>query len=195
LNCRYETETPVLFAESFFYIVTMLLAIMIRQRCVVAERNSMKSCFGRGPCAERKLCHPWALKLVVLASVAVSFLIPAFMIPTTVHPFMGWGVFLLGSLSLLTVVINLFQLPVLPVLIPWIGGIGALLVLASPYYKNGIMRIVGISVYTSLATPFLWWAVQKLSAAVNVRAHWDSPLMAWTSARSEPASDTLMKLC
>lgn len=191
----YETETPVLIAESFFYIVTMLLAIMIRQRCVVAERNSMKSCFGRGPCAERKLCYPWALKLVVLASVAVSFLIPAFMIPTTVHPFMGWGVFLLGSLSLLTVVINLFQLPVLPVLTPWIGGIGALLVLASPYYKNGIMRVVGISVYTSLATPFLWWAIQKLSAAVNVRAHWDSPLMAWTSARSEPASDTLMKLC
>lgn len=195
LNRRYETETPVLIVESLFYIVTMLLAIIIRQRCVAAEKNSIKSCFGRGPCAEKKLCYPWALKLVVLASVAVSFLIPAYLIPTTVHPFMGWGIFLLGSLSLLTVVINLIQLPVLPVLTPWIGGLGALLVLASPFYKNGIMRGVSIGVYTAMATPFLWWAVQKVCAAVNVRVHWDSPLMAWTSVRSEPASETLMKLC
>ncbi|KAG0578896.1 hypothetical protein M758_4G060600 [Ceratodon purpureus] len=191
----YETETPVLIVESFFYVVTMLLAMIIRQRCVAAEKNSIKSCFGRGPCAEKKLWYPWALKLAVLASVAISFLIPAYVIPTTVHPFMGWGLFLLGSLSLLTVVINMFQLPVLPVLTPWIGGIGALLVLASPFYKNGIMRGVGIGVYTALATPFLWWAIQKVCAAVNVRTHWDSPLMAWTGVRSEPASETVMKLC
>lgn len=169
----------------------MLLAMIIRHRCAVAEKNSMKSCFGRGPCAEKKLRYPWALKLLVLALVAGSFLVPAVMIPTTVHPFMGWGVFLLGSLSLLTVVINLFQLPVLPVLTPWIGGMGALLVLASPYYYNGILRGVAIGVYAALATPFLWWAMKKVSAAVNVRAHWE-PLMAWTSV---PASQPLMKVC
>jgi len=173
-------------------MVTMFLAMIIRQRCAAAEKNTMKSCFGRGPCAaEKKLRCPWALKLLVLALVAGSFAGPAFMIPTTVHPFMGWGVFLLGSLSLLTIVINLFQLPVLPVLTPWIGGMGALVVLASPYYSNGILRGLAIGVYAALATPILWWAVKKVSAAVNVRAHWE-PLMPWTSAS---ASQTLMKLC
>lgn len=162
----------------------------------------MKSCFGRRPaCAEKKVrCPSWVVKLVVLALVAGSFLVPAFMIPTTVHPFMGWGLFLLGSLSLLTVVINLFQLPVLPVLTPWFGGMGALLVLASPYYSNGILRGLGIGVYAALATPLLWWAAKMVSAAVNVRAHWE-PLLAWTNVRtSEPllawtgGADSLFKM-
>lgn len=188
-ECRYETETPVVIAESLFYIVTMLLALIIRQRCIAAEKNSTKSCFGRGAC--QKLRYPWALKLLVLALVAGSFVVPAFMIPTTVHPFMGWGLFLLGSLSLLTVVINLFQLPVVAVLTPWLGGLGALVVLACPCYSNGIMRGVGIGVYASLASPLLWWAVKQVSANVNVRSHWE-PLMPWTSVA---ASQTLMKLC
>lgn len=155
----------------------------------------MRSCFGRGPCAaEKKICHPWAIKLIILPLAVGSFLVPAFMVPTTVHPFMGWGTFLLGSLSLLTVLINLFQLPTLPVLTPWIGGIGALLVLASPFYTNGIMRGVGIGIYAAAATPFVWWAMKKVGAVVDARAHWE-PLMAWTNVRSEPASETLMKIC
>lgn len=192
---RYDTETPILIAESLFYIATMFFAIIIRQRCAFCEKGSlMKSCFGRGPCAEKRLCHPWAIKLTVLALVAGSFLLPAYLVPTTVHPFMGWGVLLLGSLSFLTVVINLFQLPVLPVLTPWIGGIGALLVLGSPFYTNGIMRGVGIGIYAAMATPFVWWAAKRVNAVVDVRAQWE-PLMAWTSVRSEPASETLMKIC
>ena len=170
----------------------MLTALIVRQRCAFSEKGSMmKSCFGR---AEKKLCHPWAIKLTVLVSAAASFLVPAFMVPTTVHPFMGWGVFLLGSLSFLTVVINLFQLPVLPVLVPWIGGIGALLVLGFPFYNNGIMRGVGIGIYVGIATPFLWWAIKRVNAVVDIRSHWE-PLMAWTSVRSEPGSETLMKIC
>ena len=192
---RYETETPVLLAETLFYIVTMLTALIIRQRCVFYEKGSIfKSCFGRGPCAEKKLCQPLAIKLTVLAFIVGSFLVPAFLVPTTVHPFMGWGVFLLGSLSFLTVVIITFQLPVLPVLTPWIGGIGALLTLGSPFYTNGIMRGVGIGVYVGLVTPFCWWAVKMISGVVDIRTHWE-PLMAWTSVRSEPASETLMKIC
>jgi hypothetical protein len=193
----YKTETPVLIAESLFYIVTMLVAIVVRQRCAFSEKGSlMRSCLSRGPCtSEKKLCQPWAIKLVLLPLVSLSFLIPAFMVPTTVHPFMGWGVFLVGSLSLLTVLINVFQLPILPVLTPWIGGIGALLVLASPYYTNGILRGVAIGMYAAAATPFVWWAMQKVSAVVDIRAHNWEPLMAWTSTRSEPDSETLMKIC
>lgn len=85
-------------------------------------------------------------------------------------------------------------LPALAVLTPWLGGIGALLTLGSPIYTNGIMRGVGIGVYTAMTTPFLWWAAKRVSGVVDVKAHWE-PLMAWTSLRSEPASEILMKLC
>lgn len=192
----FMVETPILIAESLLYIIIMLLALIIRQKCASSEKSSMAriSCFGRGPCAEKSLYRPWSIKVIILGLVTGSFLLPAFTIPTTVHPFMGWGVFLLGSFSLLTLVINVFQLPALAVLTPWLGGIGALLTLGSPIYTNGIMRGVGIGVYTAMTTPFLWWAAKRVSGVVDVKAHWE-PLMAWTSLRSEPASEILMKLC
>lgn len=105
---------------------------------------------------------------------------------------MGWGMFLLGSLSLLTVLINLFQLPILPMLTPWLSGIGALLVLASPFYTNGILRGVAIGAYAAAATPFLWSAMQRVGTVIDCRAHWE-PLMAWTNDRAGAA--TFMKIC
>lgn len=152
------------------------------------------SCFGRGPCAEKKMCHPWAIKLIVLSLVTGSFLLPFYMIPTTVHPFMGWGVFLLGSFCLLNVVISALQLPDLAVLTPWLGCIGSLLAMSSPFYASGITRALGIVTYMAMFTPFLWWAAKTVNGAVDSKVYWE-PLMAWTSVRSEPASETLMKLC
>lgn len=190
----YESETSTLIAESLFYVVTMFLAIIIRQRYAAVEKSFTKSCFGRGLYCEKKMCHPLALKILIALLVAVSFLFPALIIPTTVHPFAGWGVFLLGSLWHLTVVINSFQLPVLPVLTPWIGGIGALSVLAWPFYSNGILRAAAIAVYTALVTPILWNAAMKVSAVVDVRTHWE-PQLTWTRLNSGSGSETLMKLC
>lgn len=190
-------ETPVVIAEALFFISTMLLAIIIRMRCAPAmeKPHVLKSCFGRGPCVDHgPLCHPLAMKLLILLVTVGSFILPFFIIPTTVHPFMGWGIFLLGSLSLLIVVIITFQLPVLALLTPWIGGVGALLVLAYPFYKNGIVRALSIAGYTAMATPFLWWAVKEVSAIVD-RSSQREPLMAYTSVRTEPPSDTLMKIC
>lgn len=192
----YETESPVLIAESLFYIFIMLVALIIRQRYACSEKSSMSriTCFGRGPCAEKKLCHPWAIKLIILALVAGSFRLPFYMIPTTVHPLMGWGVFLLGSFCLLTVVNTAFQLPDLPVLTPWLGCIGALFTMGSPFYASGITRGLGIGIYVAMITPFLWWAAKRVSGVVHAKVYWE-PLMAWNSVRSEPASETLMKLC
>lgn len=174
----------------------MLVALIIRQRYACSEKSSMSriTCFGRGPCAEKKLCHPWAIKLIILALVAGSFRLPFYMIPTTVHPLMGWGVFLLGSFCLLTVVNTAFQLPDLPVLTPWLGCIGALFTMGSPFYASGITRGLGIGIYVAMITPFLWWAAKRVSGVVHAKVYWE-PLMAWNSVRSEPASETLMKLC
>jgi hypothetical protein len=135
------------------------------------------------------------VKLLVLIAMAGSFLLPFLVIPTTVHPFMGWGVLLLGSASLLTVVINVFQLPVFPVMTPWLLGFGALLVLGSPFYSNGIVRALSIAGYTAFATPILCWGMLRVIARVDHSTERE-PLMAWTAVRtSDPPSETLMKLC
>lgn len=170
--------------------------MLIRQGILFSEKASMmKWYFGRGPGSDKgSICHPLAMKFVLLISVVGSFLLPFLIIPTTVHPFMGWGVFLLGSASLLIVVINVFELPVLPVMTPWIGGFVALLVLAYPFYSNGIARALSIAGYTALSSPFLWWSLREVSVVLHHGAHRE-PLMAWTGVRSEPPSQTLMKIC
>jgi hypothetical protein len=189
-------ETPLLIMEALFFLTTMIITSFIRLRYMSVEKTSLvRSCFSRKPCADHgPICPPLVMKFLILVGICGSFLLPFFIIPTTVHPFMGWGLYLIESFSLLTVVMSLVQVPVLPVLVPWIGGVGALLVLASPFYRNGISRAFGISIYIGLATPFLWWSLKEISLVVDHSSQRE-PLMAWTSVRAEPVSDTLMKIC
>ncbi|CAK9210031.1 unnamed protein product [Sphagnum jensenii] len=192
----YTSESPLLTAEAIFFLITMFTAILVRQHFATAEKMpTMKSCLERAPCGDGRTFQNIAVKLLVLIAVAGSFLLPFLIIPTTVHPFMGWGVLLLGSASLLTVVINVFQLPVFPVMTPWLLGFGALLVLGSPFYSNGIVRALSIAGYTAFATPILCWGVLRVIARVDHSTERE-PLMAWTAVRtSDPPSETLMKLC
>jgi hypothetical protein len=191
----YGSESPILAAEAVFFLITMFTAIVVRQRLATAEKMPMmKSCLEKGPCGEGRICHPSSLKLLVLIAMAGSFILPFLIIPTTVHPFMGWGVLLLGSGSLLTVIINVFQFPILPIMTPWLLSVGALLVLGSPLYSNGIVRALSIAGYIAFASPFAWCAVKAVIARVDQSAERE-PLMAWTAVRTDPPSETLMKLC
>lgn len=170
--------------------------MIVRHRVSNVEKNATtKNCLGRGPCSTEtgSMVHPFILKVVAFVAFVGCFLVPFFIVPTTVHPLMGWGLWLLGSLSLLIVFINIFQLPVTPILTVWFGFLGALLVLANPYYFNGVIRALAIGFYAFFASPLLWWTIKEVHTAIDVSCMRE-PLMAWRDLRSEPQSE-LMKIC
>eukprot|EP00249_Psilotum_nudum_P019936 c27485_g2_i2 orf=25-537(-) len=152
-------------------------------------------CLCRCICGSQfSLLYPFIIKVLALLTMVGSFVIPFFIVPRTIHPIMGWVVFLLGSLCLLVVNIIVLQLPVLFVLTPWIGIIGALLVLSFPFYSNGVVRAIIIGVYAFFVSPFVWWGAKEISASIDVNAERES-LRSWANLRSEPQQCELMKLC
>ncbi|CAM6036688.1 unnamed protein product [Sphagnum compactum] len=185
LSIGYGTEIPIILAEALFYIVTMMVAMFVRRQLILQDRTpAMKLCLGnRGNCPIDRIpfWHRMVSKTVVLLAISGSFAIPFFLIPTTVHPFMGWGVFLLGSMSLLIVTISGFQLRPLGVMTPWLVCTSLLLVMAWPFYTNGIVRILFVAMYACFMSPFLWWALKEIMASVDQSAERE-PLMAWTNA-------------
>ncbi|KAJ7564077.1 hypothetical protein O6H91_02G000200 [Diphasiastrum complanatum] len=191
----YGTQIPVLALEALFYLITMIIAMLVRRRFPPSERLLLlKSCLGRGPCSEKvSFLYLLSMKTMPVLALAGSFLFPFLLVPTTVHPLMGWSIFLLGSLSLLATAINVFQLPALAGMTPWLVICGALVAMGSPIYSNGITRVVSVAVYAFLTAPFLWWALTEVTRSMEVVTYRE-PLMAWTNGRQEPQSE-VMKLC
>ncbi|KAH7434953.1 hypothetical protein KP509_06G042000 [Ceratopteris richardii] len=102
-------------------------------------------------------------KILPTIGIITSFLFPFWMVPTTAHSIAGWGVFLLGSLSFLTTLIAVFKFDQLPVLTPWVLIFLNLLVMAFPFYKNGIIRMLTVFGSASFSTPFLWWSLKTIA--------------------------------
>lgn len=195
VSCSYGTEIPVLVAESLFYLLTAFTALFMWRRFSVSEKTmGLKSGLPRTPSGDHSLtCRPLILKLVLFGAIVGSYLIPFFIVPTTVHPLMGWGVFLLGSLSLLVVTNSIFQLrPILSVT-PWLAGLGMLLVMVWPYHTNGISRSLVMSAYACIASPPIWWALKGIYVSQDHSLDRE-PLMAWTPLKAETTAE-LSKLC
>lgn len=184
----YATELPVLVTEALFYIGTMITAFFVGMRMWQQTEKSQagKLCAGRVSCADGTLLFVCAMRY---SAIVGSFLLPAVLIPKTAHPLMGWALELLGAISFLFVLITVGSLPVLPVLTPWFGIIGALVTLALPIYGNGIIRALAIGVYAFVASPFLWWASKEILRTMSWRE------TRWTNSRSEPPSSQLTKMC
>lgn len=182
----YGAEMPLVVLESLFYLVTMAVSMIafkgiqppLSKLCLMKPEQGFSF-------------YPIVLKLLVLSSIVVSHLLPFFIVPRTVHPFMGWGLYLLSSMSILVVIKNAFQLPALPVFTPWIGIVGSLIAMAYPFYSNGIVRAIAVAAYAFLAAPFLWWALKRLLSYLDTLVEREA-LRMWGS--SEPQSE-MMKLC
>ncbi|KAH7440147.1 hypothetical protein KP509_04G093700 [Ceratopteris richardii] len=187
----YSTEIPVLVSEALFYLGTMIISLFIgrRMRQQNEKLQSGKMCGGRGSCADGTLPLVCLMRFVALI---VSFILPAMLIPRTVHPLMGWPLELLGSMSLLFVIISMSNLPVLPVLTPWFGIVGALLVMALPVYRNGILRALAIGSYAFAVSPFLWWAFKEILRSMSWK---ETIYRGWTTVRSESPSSQTTKMC
>lgn len=190
----YSTEFPILVSEALFYLGTIITAMFVRRGMwQQSEKQQIgKLCPSRGICAETGLTCILAMKSLAFAGIVGAFLLPAMLVPRTVHPLMGWSLELLGSFSLLLVSMMMGNLPVYPVLTPWLGVFGALLVMAAPMYSNGIVRVLAIGVYAFLASPCLWWACKEISSSISAR---DSQIRAWANSRSETPTSQLTKIC
>eukprot|EP01018_Ginkgo_biloba_P035473 Gb_39224 [translate_table: standard] len=185
----YGAEMPLLAVESLFYLVTMAVSIIA---CRGIPPPSSKFCLLR---SEKGFSfYSTVFKLLVATILIASYTLPFFLVPRTIHPMMGWGLYLLGSLSLVVVIINSFQLPILAVLTPWFGIFAALLVMAFPLYSNGIVRALSVAAYAFLAAPFVWRALVRVMSFLDASAEREALRIWGATSRSEPQSE-LMKLC
>ncbi|KAJ4784610.1 Nucleotide-diphospho-sugar transferases superfamily protein [Rhynchospora pubera] len=153
-NLGYASELPLVLIEAALYISIIIVTKLVKPAC-------SKLCYNRRP-------EKWSafmqgmLKVLVLWSMLATYTVPFFLIPRTVHPLMGWPLYLLGTLSLAIVVASFFVLPSLAVLTTWIGLAGSLFVMAYPWYSNGIVRALTLFGYAFCAAPFVWASMVKI---------------------------------
>ncbi|XXG66473.1 hypothetical protein AAC387_Pa06g0037 [Persea americana] len=155
----YGAEVPVVLIQSAMYLVIMAMTRLARP-------NLSKLCYRR---PEKGLtCFYAVCKIAAIWSILAAYMVPFFLIPRTVHPLLGWSLYLLGSSALSSIVINTFLMPALPVLMPWFGIVGTLAVMAFPWYPNGVIRALAVFGYAFCCAPFVWVSLQRVMAALHV---------------------------
>jgi len=132
----------------------------------LARPSFSKLCYRRSD-KSINLVHN-SLKIVALWCILAAYVTPFFIIPHTVHPLLGWILYLLGTFALCSIAINVFLLPMLPVLVPWLGIVGALMVMAFPWYPDGVVRALTVFVYAFCSAPFLWTSTVRVVASLQL---------------------------
>ena len=108
------------------------------------------------------------LKFIAIWSILAAHIVPFVIIPCTIHPLVGWALYFLGSVALSSIAVNSFLLPVIPVFVPLIGIFGSLLVMACPWYPNGVIRALAVFGYAFCCAPIAWGSVVKVMARLQV---------------------------
>lgn len=116
---------------------------------------------------KRIILFQTVLKLIATLSILSAYVIPYFVIPHTIHPIMGWSLYLLGVLALSCVIVNALSLPLLPVLTPWLAIIGALSVMACTLYPDGVIRASAVFGYAFCSSPVVWLSLVKIMSSVQ----------------------------
>ncbi|KAK9148255.1 hypothetical protein Scep_007012 [Stephania cephalantha] len=155
----YGAEMLLALAQSAIYLSVLIMTLLIRP-------NMSKLCY-RQPDKSLSLLQA-GLKMIAMWSILTAYVVPFFLIPKTLHPLLGWMVYLLGSSALNLIVINVFLLPALHVLMPWIGISGALVVMAYPWYSNGVIRALAVFFYAFCCAPVVWGSLLKVVAGLQV---------------------------
>jgi len=156
----YGAEVPVMLIQAALYLVIMSLTRLARP-------SLSKLCYNRRPEKSLILLHGM-LKVTALWSILAAYMVPFFLIPRTVHPILGWVLYLLGSATFCSIVINVFLLPTLAILTPWFGFVGALFVMVYPWYSNGVVRALFVLAYTLVVAPFLWVSLRKVASSLQI---------------------------
>ena len=145
---------PVILMEVLMYIVIITVARLARP-------GMTKLCYNRRPEKLSALVQ-WLIKLAAIVAVVAAYSVPFFVIPRTVHPIMGWSIYLFGVLALSVLVINVFLLPPLDVLTTWLTIVFMLFVMAFPWYHDGVVRALAIFGYAFCSAPFLWASMVRM---------------------------------
>ncbi|CAN6922868.1 hypothetical protein Bca4012_088555 [Brassica carinata] len=151
----YSAEMPWVLIQAVFYLGIILVTRL--------TRSSMSKLWHRR--SDKNLT---AFKMVALLLILSAYIIPSFIIPQTIHPLMGWSLYLTGSFAFSSIPINAFLLPVLHVLTPWLGILGTLLVMAFPSYPDGVVRALSIFGYAFCCAPFLWVSFVKITSHLQI---------------------------
>ncbi|EEF33451.1 putative glucuronosyltransferase PGSIP8 [Ricinus communis] len=155
----YAAELPMVFIQSIIYIGIIAVTRLARP-------NISKLCYRR---TDKNISLIQAgLKLIAIWSILAAYVLPFFIIPCTIHPLLGWALYLLGSFALCSIAINAFMLPMVHVLTPWLGIFGVLLVMAFPWYPDGVVRALSIFGYAFCCAPFAWVSLVKVMACLQV---------------------------
>ncbi|XP_057787013.1 putative glucuronosyltransferase PGSIP8 [Salvia miltiorrhiza] len=155
----YGAEMPMAVIQAVFYLGIMGVARLARP-------NLSKLCYRR---EEKSVFFiQIGFKLIALWSILAAYLLPILFIPVTIHPLIGWTLYFLGALSLCFVAVNAFLLPMLPVLVPWFGFLGALLVMAYPWYSDGVVRALSVFAYAFCSSPLLYVAFIRIVSSLQV---------------------------
>ncbi|KAL9285087.1 hypothetical protein ACSQ67_024526 [Phaseolus vulgaris] len=154
----YGAEMAVILIQSAIYLGVIAMTRLARP-------SFSKLCYRRSD-KSINLVHN-GLKIVALWCILAAYVTPFFIIPHTVHPLLGWFLYLLGAFALCSIAINVFLLPTLPVLVPWFGIVGTLMVMAFPWYPDGVVRALIVFVYAFCSAPFLWASMVRTVASLQ----------------------------
>ncbi|CAL0331148.1 unnamed protein product [Lupinus luteus] len=155
----YGAEMAVILIQSTIY-----LGILAMTR--LARPSLSKLCYRRSD--KNISIMQNSLKLLALWSILGAYLTPFFIIPHTIHPLLGWILYLFGTFTLCSIAINAFLLPMLPVLVPLFGIAGVLMVMAFPWYSDGVVRALCVFGYAFCAAPILWASMVRIMAGLQV---------------------------
>lgn len=149
---------PVLLMQWILYVGIIAMARLARP-------NLSKFCYRR---IEKSSCAiQTGLRLLTLWFILSAYVLPFFLIPRTVHPLLGWTLYLLGCFALCSIAVNAFLLPMLAVVTPGLGIMGALLVMAFPWYSNGVVRALCVFAYAFCCAPIAWTSLRKIMACLQ----------------------------
>ncbi|GKU95555.1 hypothetical protein SLEP1_g8900 [Rubroshorea leprosula] len=155
----YGAEVPMVLIQSVIYLGIILVTRLARP-------NISKLCYRRSDKSTSLI--QFGLKVVAIWSILAAYTVPFFLIPRTVHPLLGWALYFLGTFAICSTAVNTFLLPLVPVLVPGIGIFGSLLVMAFPWYQDGVMRALAVFAYAFCCAPIAWTSLTKVMACLQV---------------------------
>lgn len=156
---RYGAEMPLVLIQILLYLGILAMIRLARPNLTkLSLRRSEKSAAAASSSA---------LKLAAFWSILAAYAVPFLIIPTTIHPLLGWGLYLLGSSTFSLLAATVFLLPILSLLVPSAGIFGVLLVMACPWYSDGVVRGLCIFLYAFCAAPVVWAAAVRIAAAIQ----------------------------
>jgi hypothetical protein len=140
---------------------------------------------------ERLRHSPPCRAVSICFSLVGTALLSFWAVPTTVHPYLGWALFYLGSVSLVSCVSSLNPwLPVTPLLAPWALWAVVLVVLWAPIYTAGAQKIVILCVLSALAAVVLVASAERIFATCHAaeqerKAELEPVVLKWGEAEKE----------